>query len=286
VWRELPCSAHKMRVYFLNFCGGDLSKSGVGVLNQHDKVVLIPGTGLWRRFEGIAVTTEAIVSGGRGVGGTVRLSSGLGPNDCIDQARPSVGRGVSAEPGTIDVAPVTPSAADVLTTRTTLVNDKCSVPTSGPQGWSESFDVVNLVVVRVGGSDRVRRRSAEGVVIGNVCFEIQSVRLEPWGLQVMLHTGGETAEGLWGARILIDLGEKLTGGSQVGGPSEPSSVTGVDVHANVECRQLLDSVDNTLFICCLCAGTLRPTEVGDNVGQRIGLDDGDNSNRWVLFMSG
>ena len=72
-----------MEVYFLDFCG-TISESGVGVLNQHDEVVLIPGTSLWRGLEGVAVAAEAVVSGSRGVGGTVGLSSGLGPNDCVD----------------------------------------------------------------------------------------------------------------------------------------------------------------------------------------------------------
>ena len=153
---------------------GNQLKAWVGVLNQHDEVVLIPGTSLWRRFEGIAVPTKAVVSGGRRVGGTVRLSSRLDPNDGVDQARSGVGRGSSTESSAVDVAPVTPSTADILTTRATLVNNKGSVPTSGLQGWCESFDVVNLIVVRVWGSDGIRRGSTEGVVIGNVCFKILS----------------------------------------------------------------------------------------------------------------
>ena len=84
---------------------------------------------------------------------------------------------MSAEPGTVNVAPVTPGATDVLTTRATLVNNKGGVPTSGPQDRSEGFNVVDLVVVGVGGSDRVRRRSAEGVVVGNVCFKTPLVHL-------------------------------------------------------------------------------------------------------------
>ena len=93
---------------------GLLLEGGVGILNQHDEVVLIPGTSLRGRLEGIVVTTEAVKSGGRAVRGTIRLSSGLDPNDGVDEARSSVGRGVCTEPGTPDVAPVTPSAADVL----------------------------------------------------------------------------------------------------------------------------------------------------------------------------
>ena len=168
-------SAYKTWVYFLELVRGNLLESGVGVLNQHDEVVLVPSTRLWRRFEGIAVAAEAVVSGGRGVGSTVGLSSGFDPNDGVDQARTGVGRGSSTESSAVDVAPVTPSTADILTTRATLVNNKGSIPTSGPQGWRKSFDVVDLIVVRVGGSDGIRRGSTEGVVIGNVCFEILSI---------------------------------------------------------------------------------------------------------------
>ena len=190
---------------------------------------------------------------------------------------------MSTEPSTVDVAPVAPSTADVLTTRTTLINNKGSVPASGPQGWGQSFDVVDLVVVGVGGSDGIGRRSTEGVVIGNVYLVTPSVNLEPRKSSTVILTGSETAEGLGGASVHVDLGEELTGGSQVGGPSEPSSVTGVDVHVNIECRQLLDSIYNTLFIRRLGTRTFRPAEVGDQVGQRIRLNDCDDSNRWVLY---
>jgi len=223
-------------VGILELLGDNLLENGVSVLNQHDEVVLIPGTSLWRRLKGIAVAAEAVVSGGRGVGGTVRLSSGLDPNDGVDQARSGVGSGPSTESSTVDVTPVTPSTTDILTARATLVNDKGSVPTSGPQCWCESFDVVNLIVVRVGGSDGIRRGSTEGVVIGNVCFEILSIPPESRNSTKAILTGSETAEGLRGAGILVNLGEELTGGCQVCGPSEPSSVTGVDIHANVKCR--------------------------------------------------
>ena len=83
----------------------------------------------------------------------------------------------------------------------------------------------------------------------------------------MILTGCETAEGRRRAGVPVDLGEELTCGSQVCGPSEPSSVAGVDVHMNIKCRQFLDSIDNALFIRRLGTGTLGQAEVGDQVGQ-------------------
>lgn len=74
-----------MGILFRHLCG-DVSESGVGVLNQHDEVVLIPSTSFRGGLKGIAVATEAVVSGGGGIGGTIGLSSGLDPNDRVDQA--------------------------------------------------------------------------------------------------------------------------------------------------------------------------------------------------------
>ena len=56
----------------------------VGVLDQRDEIVLIPGASLWRWLEGIVITAEAIISSGRAVGGSVRFSPGFDPNDSIN----------------------------------------------------------------------------------------------------------------------------------------------------------------------------------------------------------
>jgi hypothetical protein len=67
-----------------------------------------------------------IVSSARGVGGTIALTSGLDPDDGIDVRVVGVGRWADTEAGTLDVAPITPLASDVLNTRATLVNDEVS----------------------------------------------------------------------------------------------------------------------------------------------------------------
>ena len=142
---------------------------------------------------------------------------------------------------------------------------------------------MDLIVVRVGGSDWVWRRSAEGVVVGYICFEIQSVHLDSRHLPMVILTGGKTAEGFGRASILVDLGEELSGGSQIGGPPKPSSVTSIEVHANVEWCQCFYSIGNALFIRCLGSSTLRLAKVGDHVGQRIRFNDGHDGDRRILY---
>ena len=66
-----------------------------------------------------------VVSGGRGVGGTVTLSTGLDPNNGVEQGgRKATRGGASAESSVVDVAPITPLLSDVLNTRSALVDDE------------------------------------------------------------------------------------------------------------------------------------------------------------------
>lgn len=58
----------------------------------------------------------------------VTLSSGLDPNDRIDERRAGVCRRADTEASALDVAPVTPLLAEVLLARATLVDDEESVP--------------------------------------------------------------------------------------------------------------------------------------------------------------
>ena len=50
-----------------------LSKSRVGVLEEHLEVGLEPGTGLRGRLEGRLLSAEAVVADSGGVGGAIRL---------------------------------------------------------------------------------------------------------------------------------------------------------------------------------------------------------------------
>ena len=107
-----------------------------------------------------------------------------------------------------------------------------------------------------------RMKHTEGVVVGNV--------------------GGKTTEERRGASVLVDVGEELSGGGQVGGPTQPTSVTSIDVHVDTEGVEGLESVDDTLLVGALGARALGDVHVGDHVGERIGFDDSNNTDIGVL----
>lgn len=72
-----------------------------------------------------------IVSGRCSVTGSVALATGLDPYNSINQRGTRISRWLSAKPGTLDVAPITPLATDVLYTRSTLVYDECGREAAG-----------------------------------------------------------------------------------------------------------------------------------------------------------
>jgi hypothetical protein len=87
-------------------------ESRLSVLDKHLKVCLVPGTSLRRRLERILLTTEGVVAGSRAVRRTVRLTTGLDPDERVDERGASVGGGSDTETGAVDVAPVTPLEAE------------------------------------------------------------------------------------------------------------------------------------------------------------------------------
>lgn len=89
-----------------------LLKGRVGILEQHLKVGLVPGTGLGRGLEGVGQAAEGVVAGGRRVAGAVRLASGLAPDKGVGELEARRRRGADAEAGAVDVAPVTPGVAE------------------------------------------------------------------------------------------------------------------------------------------------------------------------------
>lgn len=64
-------------------------------------------TGFRGRLEGILKTAVEIVALGRGVTGSVRLSTGLNPDESVDEIITSVGGGADTESSALEVAPVT-----------------------------------------------------------------------------------------------------------------------------------------------------------------------------------
>lgn len=79
------------------------------------------------RLLSVGKATVAVVSNSRGVGGTVALSTGLDPDDGVEEGRWETRGGWSeTESGLVNVAPVTPLLADVLDTGAALVDDEVS----------------------------------------------------------------------------------------------------------------------------------------------------------------
>lgn len=88
-----------------------------------------------------------VVADSGGVGGTIALSSGLDPNNSINQGVAGGGSGAGAEACADDVAPITPLRADVLDTGTALVDDEVGREAVLGEEGAEGIDVVGLVVV-------------------------------------------------------------------------------------------------------------------------------------------
>lgn len=215
----------------------------------------------WGGDLGIWATAHRIVTGGAGVGGTVGLSSWLDPDDGIDVLVSSVGGWAETETGTLDVAPVAPSRADVLDTRTALVDDELSVPSLGAEHRSKGVDVVGLVVVRVALGGWVGRGSSEGVVVGNV--------------------GSETTDEGALATVGPHRDEEISSGRDVGWPAEPSGVTGIHVHVDASSGEGLEGIGGGRLVTISGSRAAWVAQVGDQVGQRVGLNDSNDGRAWV-----
>ena len=98
-------------------------------------------------------------------------------------------------------------------------------------------------------------------------------------------TGGETLDEGGLASVGVDLGEELGGGGKVGGPAEPSGVASVHVHVYANGSELDESVVHASEVGRLRVGALRDAQVGDQVGKRVGLNDGHDLGVGVFLDS-
>jgi hypothetical protein len=80
----------------------------VGVGEQLLEVGLEPLAGLGGGLEGIRQAAVVVVAGSGGVAGAVALTTGLDPDEGVEQVVAGFGRGAPAEAGADGVAPVTP----------------------------------------------------------------------------------------------------------------------------------------------------------------------------------
>ncbi|KAK4665535.1 hypothetical protein QC763_0063480 [Podospora pseudopauciseta] len=234
-----------------------LKKGRVRVAKQHLKVLLVPGTGLGRRLEGIGLPAEAVITNSRAVGSTIRLTAGLDPDEGISQLEAGVGRGGTAEAGTVDVAPVTPLLAETLDTAAASVDDGVVGHAGGLEALAKGVDVSALVLARVvlgvGGGGELAGGQVPGVPAG--------------------HVGGDATELLRAAGGLVGLGELLGAGLEVGVPAEPAAVAGVDVLDDVGKVERLERVGDTVAVAGGRVAAGLNVGVGDQVGERIGLND-------------
>lgn len=101
----------------------------------------------------------------------------------------------------------------------------------------------------------------------------------------MVLTGGETPDEGRLASVGVDLSEELCGRGQVGGPAEPSSVASVHVHVYTDRGELDEGVVHASEVGRLGVGALLHAQVGDQVGQRVRLDDSDDTDIGELCCS-
>ena len=116
---------------------------------------------------------------------------------------------------------------------------------------SKGVDVALLVAVGV--ALRVGRAggTGPGIVVGNV--------------------GGQTTDCGGATSSLVDLREQGRCGSDVGGPTEPAGVTGVQVHGDVGEVQVGNGVLDAGQVGGLGVGALGDVEVGHQVSKTVGL---------------
>lgn len=117
----------------------------LGVLEQLHKVRLVPLSCLGAGLERISESTEGIVALGSCVAGTITLTTGLDPDERVNQARASVGRRANAKAGALDVAPVTPRQTETLDCVSAGVDNSLGRHASSLQVRGEELDVGLLV---------------------------------------------------------------------------------------------------------------------------------------------
>lgn len=178
--------------------------------------------------------------------------------------RTSAGRWVDTETGTVDVAPVTPFLTETLDTVAAGIDDSLAWHTGSLESSAEELDVSLLIV---------------GLVPLSICGVLEL----SWGLGPGVPSGdvgSNTTDLGWRTSGLVDLGNTLSSWLDVVVPSEPSSVTGINVHDDVGQVELLEGISNTLFVTLLGVLARLEVNVSDQVRKRIWLNDEGESSVW------
>jgi hypothetical protein len=95
-------------------------------------------------------------------------------------------------------------------------------------------------------------------------------------------TGSETTDTVSTTSRLEEVTEELSGRGDVSGPSEPASVTSIEVEVEVRLVEFLDSVDGGALVHVLGSCAARIAQVGDQVGERVGLHNSDDTDLRVF----
>lgn len=222
------------------------------VLEQLLEVGLEPGTSLRSRSQRISVAAVSIVASGARVAGAIALSARLDPDNSVDKRIAGVGRRQAAKASALDVAPVSPLLlSGWLHAAAALVHDEVRVPAVLREQRRDGVDVQLLVVVLVA----LRVRGGGGGVVAVVVGDV----------------GHEAAQRLGLAGVAPDFGEEFGGGREVGVPTKPAGVAGVDVRVHVREVEGLDGVFDAGDVGGLRVGALLDVQVGDEVAETVGL---------------
>lgn len=259
-------------------------ESGLGVLDEHLEVGLVPGTSLGRGLVGVVLAAEAVVPGGGRVAGSVGLTTGLDPDEGIGKIVAGVGRGADTESGAVDVAPVTPLVAQASDGVAAGIDDGVVGHAGRLEQRREGVDVDLLVLARVVLGIRGIRELTGALVpvtcaLAAVVFFSVSPSIDETGREKCLprvptgSVGGNTTNLLGATGGLVDVGKLLRTGLEVGIPAQPTTVTSVDVHDDVGEAKALKSVRNTITVTVGAVLAGLQVGVGHQVGERIGLDE-------------
>lgn len=173
----------------------------------------------------------------------------LDPDEGIDESISGGSVRSDTETSADLIAPISLlDLASWLLSAARLVDDETSTwPSSVGKSGADGVDVALLVTVGVGAGVSGASSNGPGVVVGNV--------------------GGKTTELLGGAGVLVDRSIHIRRVDKMFSPSEPSSVTTVQVHGDIGESELLDGIDGQILVGSGGVGALGHSHVGDSVGK-------------------
>lgn len=196
----------------------------------------------------IRVSTEGIVSISTRVRDTIRLSTWLTPDESIHQSVARRASWSNTETSTVDVTPVTPLETETLDGVASGINDgvvgHAGRLEEGSEGLDVSLLVLALVVLSVRGAGEFSWGGGKCIPAGDVGCEAEYLL---WGASGLVDLGDSFGSRLW-LFVSRRSGRVELGRTEVGIPSEPSSVASIDVHGDVWKIECLQSVRNTIFV--------------------------------------